>query len=687
MRCDMWAFLFLMVGGTVGAADLHVATGGKDTNEGTQAAPFGSLARARDAIRAMKKGAGLPGGGVTVWIHKGTYPLADSLILGGEDSGTDDRPIVYRAADGEEVRLVGGRELPGKAFRSAFAQGVLDRIPVEARGHVVSADLKGLGISEYGEIPESFRGAPAVPELFFNDERMTVARWPNEDWAQVAKVVESGPAPWRDHKSDQPGTFEYEGDRPSGWGRAEGVWLHGYWCFDWCSETIKVKTIDVEKKQITFVRPHCYGLGSGNPGPRRYYAVNLLEELDRPGEYYLDRKSGELYFWPPEAIEGARVVLSTLRAPVVELTDVSHVTLRGLTVETCVGTGIRVKGGSENCIAACLVRNTGQDGIEVTDGARHRVVACDIHDTGTAGLQISGGDRKTLVSSGHEAVNNHIYRVSRRQRTHAYHIHVGGVGVKLAHNLLHDGPHQAIGLGGNDHIIEFNEIHHTGMETDDCGAFYMGRNPSERGTILRHNFWHHIGSALTHGSCAVYFDDGSGGQRVVGNVFYQAAGGNFGAVFVHGGHDNVVENNVFVECKRAIGAAPWDDRRWDDYVKAPLWQQVLLKDVDITRPPYIDRYPELKGFMEPTSRPRLNRAARNVVVRCGDFIKGNWEEKDNYVTNDDPGFVDPGAMDFGLRDGSIVFRTVKGFQGIPFDRIGLVCDELRPALPSRVSQE
>jgi hypothetical protein len=94
--------------------------------------------------------------------------------------------------------------------------------------------------------------------------------------------------------------------------------------------------------------------------------------------------------------------------------------------------------------------------------------------------------------------------------------------VRLAHNLLHDSPHQSISLGGNDHVIELNEVHHISMDSDDCGAFYMGRNPSERGSIIRHNFWHHIGSTFSHGSCAVYFDDGSGGA---GPTFASCASG------------------------------------------------------------------------------------------------------------------------------------------------------------------
>jgi len=120
------------------------------------------------------------------------------------------------------------------------------------------------------------------------------------------------------------------------------------------------------------------------------------------------------------------------------------------------------------------------------------LVAEQRFDTGTAGLRMSGGDRRTLTPCGHEAVNNHIHHVSRRQRTRAYHVHLGGVGVRLANNLLHDGPHQAIGLTGNDHLIELNEIHHVGMDSDDFGAFYMGRNPSERGSVL-----HTIAAELT----------------------------------------------------------------------------------------------------------------------------------------------------------------------------------------------
>jgi len=682
MRWCITLFLTLLTATVALAAEFHVSPSGDDANLGKEEAPLATLTAARNAIRAMKQVGGLPEGGVTVWIHDGDYRMSDEgLTLTSDDSGTADRPIVYRSIPSETVRLFGGIALPAEAFHPVSDASALDRLDPASRSAVLVVDLKALGVTEYGEFPDRFVEPPVIPELFCGGERMRVARWPDDGWAHIARVIESGPAPWRNHPSDRLGAFEYEGDRPERWKSAPGVWLQGYWCFDWSSETIRVKSVEVEKRQITLLEQHHYGIGSGNPAPRRYCALNLLEELDQPGEYYLDRDTGFLYFWPPKPLAGNEVVLSTLRTPLVQLREASFVTIQGLTLEMGCGHGIEMTGGTGNRIAACVVRNMGHEGIIIRDGEKHQVAACDLYDLGTSGLSLSGGDRKTLTPCGHEALNNHIHHVSRRRRTHAYPVHLEGVGIRLAHNLIHDTPHQAIGLSGNDHVIEYNHIHHSGLESDDCGAFYMGRNPSERGNLIRYNFWHETGSDFSHGSCAVYFDDGTGGQTVFGNVFYRAAGGDFGAVFVHGGHDNLVDNNVFVECKRAVGHAPWDDACWNEWLAGDLWRQRLLEEVDITQPPYSDRYPDLKGFLDPVPKKRFNRATRNVAVRCDTFSKGDWETDNNWITKEDPGFVDAGQLDFQLRDDSPVFDRVHGFERIPFDRIGLYRDELRVELP------
>ena len=229
------------------------------------------------------------------------------------------------------------------------------------------------------------------------------------------------------------------------------------------------------------------------------------------------------------------------------------------------------------------------------------------------------------------------------------------------------------------------------MATDDCGAYYKGRNPSCRGNVVRYNFWYDIGSPMGHGNAAVYFDDGDGGDVVFGNVFLRCGEpgkGSFGTVFSHGGHDNVAENNIFIACKRALGSAPWGDARWKRAIDGGedcFWQEKLLKEVDITKPPYTTRYPELVGFMDPKpGQVRVNRAVRNVFVRCAEVSGGNWQvqPEENWITADDPGFVDIARENFQLRDDSEVFAKLPGFQAIPFGKIGLVRSALRPVTPT-----
>ena len=678
------------------SADFYVSINGNDAWSGRLAeptpektdGPFRTLERARDEVRKLKAAASAAGRGVTVVLRGGVYTFDQGFILDAQDSGTLRAPVLYQACPGEKVILAGGPTVPADAFNPVTAAKVLDRFDPAARGQVVQADLRARGISDLDSVPVKYQGAPAVPELFFNDQRMTLARWPNEGWTTIAKIIAPGSCPRTGDKGDEGGVFEYSGDRPSRWNVEAGVWLHGYWCYDWYDEVIQVKAIDRENRHITLAAPSVYSVRQGNPQPRRYYAVNLIEELDGPGEYFIDSAAGRLYFWPPGPLADARVVLSLLKGPVVAVRDATGVALRGFVVEASLGNGIEVTGGRGVCIQACEVRNTRALGIKVSAGTAHKVEGCDIHDTGTGGIVLTGGNRKALTPGGHAAINNHIQRFSRHKLTYSNALMLQGVGNRAAHNLIHDAPHQAIAIAGNDHVFEYNIVHHVCMETDDCGAYYKGRNPSCRGNIIRYNFWHNIGSPMGHGSAAIYFDDGDGGDIVFGNVFFRCGDpgtGSFGTVFSHGGHDNLAENNIFIQCGRALGSAPWSHERWKETIKGGndcFWQDKLLKEVDITKPPYTTRYPSLAGFMDPKpGQPRVNRAVRNVFVRCAHVSSGNWQvpPEENWTTDRDPGFINAPKGDFRLKADSDVFSKLPGFQPIPFEKIGLIRDALRPA--------
>lgn len=132
-----------------------------------------------------------------------------------------------------------------------------------------------------------------------------------------------------------------------------------------------------------------------------------------------------------------------------------------------------------------------------------------------------------------------------------------------------------------------------------------------------------------------------------------------------------VRNCIFIECPLALGSAPWNDSMWQEYLTGALWQEKLPKEVDITRPPYSQRYPELRDFLDFAGEPRRNHASANLIVNCGRVQTGNWDVTHSLVTNQDPGFRNSAKLDFRLRADSAAFTEMPGFERIPFEQIGL----------------
>ena len=251
----------------------------------------------------------------------------------------------------------------------------------------------------------------------------------------------------------------------------------GFWCHDWASECLKASVIDTEKKQISLEEPHGYGIGpssSWNKHPRRYYALNLLDELDRPGEWYLDRKRSILYFYPPKPLADARVILSTLTDPMVVLNDASHVTLQGLKLETSYGEGVRIHGGTANLVAGCTFVNLGSTAArdlrhEIRDRRLRPLSTRTSGDFAQRWRSQNTDPRRSIRPSIITSITTQCL-----QRTYAGAISVHGVGNRAANNLIHHAPHSAIFYGGNDHLIEFNEIHNVALETSDVGRHLHG---------------------------------------------------------------------------------------------------------------------------------------------------------------------------------------------------------------------
>ena len=654
---------------TLAALTLHVAPNGDDEWSGREATPdtartdgpLATLAGARDAIRALKCRGPLPPGGVVVEVAGGVYEFAQALELSAEDAGEEESPIVYRAAAGKEVRLVGGKVVTG--WQLVADPAVLERLEPAARGKVWQANLKALGIAEFGNV------ASGGVELFFNDQPARLARWPNADFVKIRDVTKEAPETSHGRTGSKVGNFYYEGDRPTRWRGEKDIWLHGYWFWDWSDQYQQVESIDVGQQLVRLAKPyHGYGYLPG----ARYYALNVLAELDEPGEWQLDRETGTLYFWPPAPLEEGRAMVSAIET-LATLTDASHVRFEGFIIEATRGAAVKIAGGTGVQIVDCTIRNTGDIAVDVQGGKKNAVIGCNISNTAGGGISLDGGDLATLTPGEHLAENNHIHHYARWKRTYTPAVAISGVGNRIRHNLFNDAPHNAVQLSGNDHLIEFNEFHHVCLETDDVGAFYMGRNWTQRGNIVRFNYFHHLGQ---HGGgvgvMAIYLDDWASGTTVFGNICYQAGR----AVLIGGGRDNLVENNVFVDCTPSIHV----DARGLGWAKSyfdgsdnTLFDR--LKAIDYRHPPWSDRYPQLLTLLddEPVM-PKGNVIARNISVggRWLDLADGLTDATvkiENNLVDVDPLFVDRAKEDFRLQPDSPAFEL--GFEAIPVEKIGI----------------
>jgi hypothetical protein len=640
-----------------GAAEFFVSPQGNDAQAGERSQPFKTLEAARDAVRKSAHDEE-----TVVWLRAGVYERVRPLKLTAEDSGYPGKSVTYRAYPGEEVRIIGGRQVDD--WKPVTDEAILKRLAPEARGQVLQADLHALGIREYGQVKSGGL------ELFFENKPMTLARWPNEGFVTIAGLVEPNTVNVRGTKGSRTGKFMYEGDRPKRWLQEDDVWVHGYWFWDWADERQKVASIDTERRVISVAPPyHSYGYRIG----QWFYGLNILAELDTPGEWYLDREKGILYFWPPAPIEKGCAIVS-VSDTLLSLTGVEHVTFQGMIFEAVRGTAVLMKDCRHTLMAGCVLRNLGNSAVQIEEGQNDGVAGCDIYGTGSGGISLRGGQRASLTPAGHFADNNHIHHYGRWKRMYTPAISVEGVGNRVTHNLIHDAPHMAIFFGGNDHVIEFNEIYDVCLESNDAGAIYAGRDWTMRGTAIRYNYLHDITGFRGRGCVGVYLDDMFCGTQIYGNVFCRVTR----AAFIGGGRDCTVENNIFVDCRPALHvdarALGWAK----DSVNTTMMQR--LKAMPYTAPLWRQRYPELMGILqdEPAA-PKGNMIARNISWG------GRWDEVENkarsYLTlcdncvDQDPLFQGSTPKIFRLPESSPVYKV--GFKPIPFEKIGLYENEYR----------
>lgn len=700
---------------------IWVSPDGDDSGPGSITEPLASLSGARNFIRKARQKRELTGRPVQVFLRGGVYHQKESLHFGPEDSGTDSGPVTYTPYRNEDVRIVGGPTFSGSVAVPVTNQQILARLPTASRDKVVQIDLGALGIEDLGEYRDIGYGRgsnPAPAELFVNGEPMSVASWPNKGDVPIGTVLDRGSKPSEGETDNRGATFKFADPALTRWALADQMYVSGYFCYAWAYDSIRVDTIDTTAQTIKLAAAHRYGVRSGYPWST-FRVSNLLEEIDQPGEYFIDHHTKIAYLYPTGPLANAKIQVSVQDTPLMSFIEASNIEVTGMTFECARGMGIYVEGGQNVKIAGNKFQNLGQVAVSVGKGATspaylgdptpsrpasniigalqemifgnsvwnrngghgHQILSNDVRNTGTGGIFAGSGDRKSLTISNVVIANNDVQTFNRWLTTQAPGIWISGVGIIVEHNLVWGAPVRAMFVSGNKHTTRKNEFCDVVRNSDDVGAIGMYRDPSEFGNVFENNFMHDNGSNFAeHGTKSIYLDEATSGQIIRGNVFVRA--GSDYAIKLHGGRHNQIENNIFVDMPGGVELTIWNSTTWQAELNSPDLKQKLLVNLDIRKPPYSTRYPTLATYMGAdglaTPQPTNNNVvANNVAVGVSKLYSGPGTFGDNLTLGTDPGFIDPARLNYALAPNSVVYERLPNFQPIPFSEIGLVVDQYR----------
>lgn len=601
-----------------------------------------------------------------IQFTEGIYPLNESLRFTGDSSIKRNAPIVIRGEN--NTVFTGGIFLDNSALRIISNPAVRNRIiSREARDIILEYDLLKDGINDLGEINcigfgRSREAAPA--QLYINGERMTLARYPNagdpyllknrNTVVPITQVTNAGrkkvelPANLneRDNASAEKGEFVYEDNRIEKWLNSSDIWLDGIFCRDWAWSLNKVNKIVTASKTIRLEYPEKYDLTANHSF---FFATNLLEEIDMPGEYFIDRKEGKLYFYPPQEFEPntSIIQLSGNTQTFLEFEGIEKLKIENIDFELGRFNAVQINKCRNIAIKDCSFRNFGNTAI-IANGENIKIEQCTIHSIGGTAIELNGGDVELLKASDNEVLNCDISDWGNYHRVYSSAVALDGVGCRLIGNKMYFSPHGAITISGNNHLIEKNEISNVLLEFEDFGAIHspLGKNQLMRGQIIRQNYFHDIGQ-IGERVFAIYVDEATSGWTIENNLFYKLGnpGARVGGIMGNTCSYVSIKNNLFLDCSQtfelSLHFTSWGKVRYDQYFKK-IWDKQFSNTANIPAV-YLNNYPELKNFLtEDRIYVNTNSFTNNII---GNFsiplkhenyfiTKSDLENSDNLVISE-----------------------------------------------------
>ena len=431
---------------------------------------------------------------VHIFVHGGNYYFDETITLDKEVfSGKNTVFSISDFGDGEVI-FTGAKEINEENFKMVEDAEELARLPKAARYKVAKLDLTKENIEKLEKNTEAF------PFIYLNDIEQIQSRWPNDEWAKV--------------KSIEGKTFGYEGENPGRWNQANDIRINGFFSADYFYMSSEVISVNAEKQTITLSDNQ---FTAGRTGAR-WYAANLLEEIDMPGEYFVDRDEMMLYFYPPYSLKDKTLEIVTFIDEEMIMADgVSGVDISGITFTKTGGTAISINGAENVTVKDCRFRYIQAD---YAISAANQTYDIIIHNNECYGLggglvYLKSGDIDTITSGNITVSNNWIASCGYLPRAIAGAIFSpransernASCGITVKNNLIQDSNNvYAISTEGVNNSILYNEIINHGKNIDDGGCIYIGRAATLRGLNIGFNYIHYLNKEHSYGG--LYNDDG-----------------------------------------------------------------------------------------------------------------------------------------------------------------------------------
>ena len=616
---------------------------------------------------------------VYIFCHGGRYEFDETIDLSGTEFATDGvQGLKFESFGDGEVVFTGAKEIDANDLLPVTDAKTLARIPKNGRGKVAYLDLTTQGISGLSVNDVSF------PYIYVNDVEMQQSRWPNFDFTTCAGVADST-------------TFNYSESNPSRWTTATDAYVNGYFTADYNYEFAKIVSVDPSAMAIKLNKS---GFQTSRVGAR-WYARNLLEEIDIPGEWFVDRQTNILYFYPPYSMKDVKFEIVTFHddpmfrigsAKNIGFKDITFTKTGGYVMEGNSSDGLTVQNCNFSYVqgAYCIYFGGSNFNFLIEEN--------EAYGCGGGFVFCWAGNPNYLTPSNCVYQNNHVTGCGFNYPSSIIAAFYAGwnnnarncsIGVTIKNNVIQDcGTTYAISYPGNEVKILNNEICNVAYNVKDGGVIYVGRARTAYGFEVAYNFIHHLNK--DNYMCALYNDDSYAGASWHHNVIYEAQRSTIFGL----GADSVFNYNLAINC---VYPGNLGSRfTWYTNNSEPIDEvKRVINEYDKS---FVETYPQLLEIVnkDPFNAPWNSLFYGNVGVNTGgstlsgalaEIAEYGYDLKDengndlnatplgnpHYEYSDDY-FVDASKMDFTLKEDSVIVQDVPEMANIKMDEIGIMSD-------------